>query len=49
MTLRRPDEHDEVVRRACAGDDDALAELVLLYHDLVYRYGPGRLSRRRSR
>ena len=39
MTFRRPDEHDEVVRRACAGDDDALAELVLLYHDLVYRYG----------
>ena len=32
-------DHDAIVRRACAGDDAALDELVALYHDRVYRYG----------
>jgi len=36
--LRRAD-HDALVHRACGGDDAALAELVVLYHDRVYRYG----------
>jgi len=31
--------HDALVHRACDGDDAALAELVALYHDRVYRYG----------
>jgi len=29
----------DLVRRACAGDDRALAQLVELYHDRVYRFG----------
>ncbi len=32
-------DHDDLVRRACAGDDAALAAVVALYHDRVYRYG----------
>ena len=32
-------EYDTLVRRACDGDDGALEELVVLYHDRVYRYG----------
>ncbi len=31
--------HELLVRRACAGDDQALSQLVELYHDSVYRYG----------
>lgn len=31
--------HDDLVRRACAGDDVALGMLVAAYHDRVYRYG----------
>jgi RNA polymerase sigma-70 factor (ECF subfamily) len=31
--------HHEVVALAAAGDDAALAELVRLYHDRVYRFG----------
>jgi len=32
-------DHDALVARACDGDDVALSELVVLYHDRVYRYG----------
>lgn len=35
----RPESHETLVRRACAGDDLALSQLVELYHDSVYRYG----------
>lgn len=35
----RSEPHGEIVRRACAGDDQALSQLVALYHDSVYRYG----------
>jgi len=39
VTRRGTDDHDTIVRRACAGDDAALDQLVALYHDRVYRYG----------
>jgi RNA polymerase sigma-70 factor (ECF subfamily) len=39
VTERRRTDHDALVERACDGDDGALAELVVLYHDRVYRYG----------
>lgn len=34
-------DHQLLTRRACGGDDEALASLVALYHDRVYRYGRG--------
>jgi RNA polymerase sigma-70 factor (ECF subfamily) len=37
VSASRP--HQEVVRAATGGDDEALAALVRLYHDRVYRFG----------
>ena len=37
--IQGPPQDADLVRRACLGDDDALEELVGLYHDRVYRYG----------
>src|SRR5687768_1428318 len=35
----RMNDHDDIVREAAFGDDDALAQLVRAYHDRVYRFG----------
>ncbi len=39
MSPASPQPHEALVRDACAGDDQALSQLIELYHDSVYRYG----------